>query len=151
MRLCGYMWRWPYSPAEGVMLLLGLSLARSVSAQLTCQAAEAAQNLTQPHYNNTANKNTNADFLMPFVQSFLYTVQPHPFPEESLNTSDRLDKLNSSLVQLQSSIYRIQANVTAVRHQINQTLSEPGHLKQEGSKHPVLRNGLRNHTTSDAD
>ncbi|MED6236017.1 hypothetical protein ATANTOWER_003245 [Ataeniobius toweri] len=82
MRLCGYMWRWPYSPAEGVMLLLGLSLARSVSAQLTCQAAEAAQNLTQPQYNNPANKNTNADFLMPFVQSFLYTVQPHPFPED---------------------------------------------------------------------
>ncbi|MEQ2281145.1 hypothetical protein AMECASPLE_027354, partial [Ameca splendens] len=44
----------------------------------------------------------------------------------SLNTSDRLDKLNSSLVQLQSSIDRIQANVTAVRDQINQTLSEPG-------------------------
>ncbi|MEQ2243567.1 hypothetical protein ILYODFUR_008259, partial [Ilyodon furcidens] len=81
MRLCGYMWRWPYSPAEGVMLLLGLSLARSVSTQLTCQAAEAAQNLTQPQY-NTPNKNTNADFLMPFVQSFLYTVQPHPFPED---------------------------------------------------------------------
>ncbi|XP_047208101.1 prominin-2 [Girardinichthys multiradiatus] len=82
MRLRGYMWRWPYRPAEGVMLLLGLSLARSVSAQLTCQAAEAAQNLTQPQYNNTPNKNTNADFLMPFVQSFLYTVQPHPFPED---------------------------------------------------------------------
>ncbi|MED6266255.1 hypothetical protein CHARACLAT_000234 [Characodon lateralis] len=64
------------------MLLLGLSLARSVSAQLTCQAAEAAQNLTQPQYNNTPNKNTNAGFLMPFVQSFLYTVQPHPFPED---------------------------------------------------------------------
>ncbi|KAM4730310.1 prominin-2 isoform 2-T2 [Anableps anableps] len=82
MRLYGNMWRWPYTGEVGTMLLLGFSLAQSVSAQLSCQAAETAQNLTQPHYNNTANKNTDADFLTPFIQSFLYTVQPHPFPKD---------------------------------------------------------------------
>lgn len=65
-----------------LLLLLGLSLARSVSAQHTCQAAEGAKNLTQPQYSNVGKKNTDATFLTPFVQSFLYTVQPHPFPKD---------------------------------------------------------------------
>lgn len=65
-----------------LLLLLGLSLARSVSAQHTCQAAEGAKNLTQPQYSNAGKKNTDATFLTPFVQSFLYTVQPHPFPKD---------------------------------------------------------------------
>ncbi|MEQ2188647.1 hypothetical protein GOODEAATRI_017119 [Goodea atripinnis] len=152
------MWRWPYSPAEGVMLLLGLSLARSVSAQLTCQAAEAAQNLTQPQYNNTANKNTNADFLMPFILMYqvgflvciaigiLYIVL---MPIIGFfvaccrccgNCGGKMyQKQTSSIHCLRRTLYfsvfaitiiifidRIQANVTAVRDQINQTLSEPG-------------------------
>ncbi|MEQ2229523.1 hypothetical protein ILYODFUR_019741 [Ilyodon furcidens] len=68
---------------------------------------------------------------MKVQQRFRGTVDPalqlvRCLHQESLNTSDRLDKLNFSLVQLQSSIDRIQANITAVRDQINQTLSEPG-------------------------
>ncbi|KAM6915838.1 prominin-2 [Xenentodon cancila] len=43
----------------------------------------------------------------------------------TVNTSVELNKLNSSLKQLQSSMDRLQGNVTAVRHQINQTLSKP--------------------------
>lgn len=42
-----------------------------------------------------------------------------------MNTDKGLKKLNSSLVQLQSSVDRLQANVTAVKNRINQTLSEP--------------------------
>ncbi|TDH01246.1 hypothetical protein EPR50_G00178260 [Perca flavescens] len=45
--------------------------------------------------------------------------------QETVNTSLQVDKLNSSLAQLQSSMNRIQANVTAVKNQINQTLSKP--------------------------
>lgn len=44
---------------------------------------------------------------------------------ETVNTSLQVDKLNSSLAQLQSSMDRIQANVTAVKNQINQTSSKP--------------------------
>ncbi|XP_038152397.1 prominin-2 [Cyprinodon tularosa] len=84
MCLCGNMWRWPNGASEGTMLLLllGLSLVQAGSAQLTCQAGESAQNITQPQYNNMVQKNSNADFLMPFVRSFLGTVQPHPFPTD---------------------------------------------------------------------
>ena len=42
-----------------------------------------------------------------------------------MNTDMELKKLNSSLVQLQSSMDRLQANVTIVKNRINQTLSEP--------------------------
>uniref|UniRef100_A0A8C9Y3W9 Prominin-1-A-like n=1 Tax=Sander lucioperca TaxID=283035 RepID=A0A8C9Y3W9_SANLU len=44
---------------------------------------------------------------------------------KTVNTSLQVDKLNSSLAQLQSSMDRIQANVTAVKNQINQTSSKP--------------------------
>lgn len=43
---------------------------------------------------------------------------------ESLSVKTQLDNLSSSLVQLQSSMDRVQANVTAVKTQINQTLSK---------------------------
>ncbi|XP_044069096.1 prominin-2 [Siniperca chuatsi] len=45
--------------------------------------------------------------------------------QETVNTSVTVNKLNSSLVQLQSSVDRLQANVTAVKNHINQTLSKP--------------------------
>ncbi|XP_061601189.1 prominin-2 [Cololabis saira] len=44
---------------------------------------------------------------------------------ETVNTSVELGKLNSSLNHLQSSMDRLHGNVTAVRNQINQTLSDP--------------------------
>ncbi|XP_014824147.1 PREDICTED: prominin-1-A-like [Poecilia mexicana] len=85
MHLCENMWRWPYSGAVGTMLLLllllGSSSAQGDSAQLSCPAAEVTQNITQPQYNGVLNKNTDVVSLVPFVHSFLYTVQPHPFPE----------------------------------------------------------------------
>nr|XP_020457426.1 prominin-1-A-like isoform X2 [Monopterus albus] len=45
--------------------------------------------------------------------------------QETLNTSVQLYKLNESLVQLQHSLDSLQANVTAVKNRINQTLSNP--------------------------
>uniref|UniRef100_A0A3Q4H6N6 Prominin-1-A-like n=1 Tax=Neolamprologus brichardi TaxID=32507 RepID=A0A3Q4H6N6_NEOBR len=45
-------------------------------------------------------------------------------PSEIQNTSRQLKTLNSSLVQLQSSADRVQANITAVKNSINQTLSD---------------------------
>ncbi|XP_022619372.1 prominin-1-A-like [Seriola dumerili] len=45
--------------------------------------------------------------------------------QETRNTSVQLDKLNSSLAELQSSVNSLQANVTIVRSRINETLSHP--------------------------
>ncbi|XP_078032302.1 prominin-2 isoform X3 [Epinephelus lanceolatus] len=45
--------------------------------------------------------------------------------QETVNTSLQLSKLNTSLTQLQSTTDRLQANVTAVKNRINQTLSNP--------------------------
>lgn len=42
-----------------------------------------------------------------------------------MNTSAQLNKVNSSLSQLQSSVDLLQANVTAVKNRINQTLLNP--------------------------
>ena len=44
---------------------------------------------------------------------------------ETVNTYFQLNKLNSSLAQLQFSVDRLHANVTAVRNNLNQTLSKP--------------------------
>lgn len=44
---------------------------------------------------------------------------------ETVNTSAQLNKVNSSLSQLQSSVDLLQANVTAVKNRINQTLLNP--------------------------
>uniref|UniRef100_A0A3B4WH53 Prominin 2 n=1 Tax=Seriola lalandi dorsalis TaxID=1841481 RepID=A0A3B4WH53_SERLL len=45
--------------------------------------------------------------------------------QETRNTSVKLDKLNSSLAELQSSVDALQADVTVVRSRINETLSHP--------------------------
>lgn len=45
--------------------------------------------------------------------------------QEIVNTNATLNTLNSSLAQLQSSANRLQANLTAVKKRINQTLSKP--------------------------
>ncbi|XP_072247126.1 prominin-2 [Leuresthes tenuis] len=45
--------------------------------------------------------------------------------QEISNTSVQLDKLNLSLAQLQSSADRLQANITAVKNEVNHTLSNP--------------------------
>uniref|UniRef100_A0AAQ4PJ95 Prominin 2 n=1 Tax=Gasterosteus aculeatus aculeatus TaxID=481459 RepID=A0AAQ4PJ95_GASAC len=44
---------------------------------------------------------------------------------ETVNISLELNHLNSSVVQLQSSVNRLQANLTAVKNQINNTFSDP--------------------------
>ncbi|KAM6922140.1 prominin-2 [Lycodopsis pacificus] len=44
---------------------------------------------------------------------------------ETVNLSLQMNRLNSSLAQLQSSMDRLQANFTAVKNQINNTLSNP--------------------------
>lgn len=44
---------------------------------------------------------------------------------DTQNTSVQLKKLNSSLAEQQSSVDILQANVTAVKNHINQTLSDP--------------------------
>lgn len=84
MRLRGSMKRqqgstWMFRAGVGA-LLLGLSLAQTTSPQATCGAAAAPQSLPEPNYEDTADQD-HGGFLSPFVQSFLGTVQPNPFPE----------------------------------------------------------------------
>lgn len=63
-------------------LLLGLSLAQSsVPPQNECQAVPVQQNLTEYEYQNTPEEYDDSEFMSPFVQSFLNTVQPNPFPK----------------------------------------------------------------------
>uniref|UniRef100_A0A3B4VL67 Prominin 2 n=1 Tax=Seriola dumerili TaxID=41447 RepID=A0A3B4VL67_SERDU len=57
------------------------------------------------------------------IHTFLTSVPQ--VRETLLNTSVQLDKLNSSLAELQSSVNSLQANVTIVRSRINETLSHP--------------------------
>uniref|UniRef100_A0A3Q1F1R5 Prominin 2 n=1 Tax=Acanthochromis polyacanthus TaxID=80966 RepID=A0A3Q1F1R5_9TELE len=67
----------------GVMvLLLGLSSARSVPPQAACSGAATPQNLTQPQYKEAVKEDTGVGFMAPVVQSFLHTVQPNPFPAD---------------------------------------------------------------------
>uniref|UniRef100_A0A3Q1F1R0 Prominin 2 n=1 Tax=Acanthochromis polyacanthus TaxID=80966 RepID=A0A3Q1F1R0_9TELE len=90
MALCENMrsWRWQGSAAAfravvGVMvLLLGLSSARSVPPQAACSGAATPQNLTQPQYKEAVKEDTGVGFMAPVVQSFLHTVQPNPFPAD---------------------------------------------------------------------
>ncbi|XP_059179877.1 prominin-2 [Centropristis striata] len=81
----GLSWRWQGSAgafrATVGLLLLGLSVAQSISPQ-SCPAAAAPQALVQPHYQDTEGKDSSAGFMAPFVQSFLNTVQPNPFPKD---------------------------------------------------------------------
>ncbi len=60
------------------VLLLGLSLVQSVSAQSVCPAAQTPQNLTQPEYHDQAE--AEEGFMKALVQSFLHTVQPRDLP-----------------------------------------------------------------------
>lgn len=77
-------WRWQgsagaFRTAVGV-LMLGLSVAQSVSPETVCPAAAAPHSLTQPQYQDTADPSVG--FMSALVQSFLNTVQPNPFPKD---------------------------------------------------------------------
>ncbi|XP_011601630.2 prominin-2 isoform X1 [Takifugu rubripes] len=61
--------------------LLLLSLLQSASTNAACPPAVVPQNLSQPHYQNTTGDGV-AGFVTAFVQSFLNTVQPNPFPQD---------------------------------------------------------------------
>ncbi|XP_041645852.1 prominin-2 [Cheilinus undulatus] len=63
------------------VLLLGLSLAQSIPPPAACGAAVSPQNLPEYQYQDTA-EGDNSGFLSAFVQSFLHTVQPNPFPKD---------------------------------------------------------------------
>nr|XP_029134978.1 prominin-1-A-like isoform X2 [Labrus bergylta] len=85
MGLCVNM-RWQQGSAgafrAGVgALLLGLSLAQSIPPQAVCRAALAQQSLPENQYHETA-EGDSGGFLSAFVQSFLNTVQPNPFPKD---------------------------------------------------------------------
>ncbi|XP_018539764.1 prominin-2 [Lates calcarifer] len=54
--------------------------------------------------------------------------------QEISTTTAKLDTLNSSLAQLQSSVDYIHANITAVKNRINQTLSNPNCTDCENQK-----------------
>ncbi|GLD66494.1 prominin-1-A-like protein, partial [Lates japonicus] len=54
--------------------------------------------------------------------------------QEIIITTAKLDTLNSSLARLQSSVDHIQANITAVKNRINQTLSNPNCTDCENRK-----------------
>ncbi|XP_070772118.1 prominin-2 isoform X2 [Enoplosus armatus] len=81
----------------GVLLLLGLSLAQSVPSQTACLAAAAPQNLSQPKYQSTAEEDTSVGFMAALVQSFLYSVQPNPFPKDLiLEIVREIDQMQSN-------------------------------------------------------
>ncbi|XP_040906134.1 prominin-2 [Toxotes jaculatrix] len=86
MGLCGSMTGWRCWGSAGALrasvgvMLLGLSLSQSVRPQAACAAAAAPQSLTQPQYQDTIGEETGAGFMAALVHSFLYAVQPNPFP-----------------------------------------------------------------------
>ncbi|KAF7644947.1 hypothetical protein LDENG_00213200 [Lucifuga dentata] len=82
MGLCERMRSWIVLRARVGVLLLGLSLAQSASPQAVCPAGGDLQNLTQPHYQDTAEVEEGVGFMSSLVQSFLSTVQPNPFPKD---------------------------------------------------------------------
>lgn len=74
-------WSWQgYTGAFSLGGLLLLSLLQSASTNAACPPAVVPQNLSQPHYQNTTGDGV-AGFVTSFVQSFLNTVQPNPFPQ----------------------------------------------------------------------
>lgn len=83
-------WRWRHGSAgvftAGVgALLLGLSLAQSVPPQDVCRTIPVQQNLTESQYQDqNTTEEIDSGFMSAFVQSFLGTVQPNPFPKELL-------------------------------------------------------------------
>ncbi|CAN9499828.1 unnamed protein product [Ophioblennius macclurei] len=64
-----------------LLLLVSLSQAQSVPPNTSCSAA-TPQSLNQTQYHNATTANTGAGFMAAFVQSFLNTVQPNPFPKD---------------------------------------------------------------------
>lgn len=68
-------------PSLGLLLLLLLSLVLPGSANAACPSAVVLQNLGQPQYQNTTGGTVVGSGLTSFVQSFLNTVQPNPFPK----------------------------------------------------------------------
>ncbi|XP_074531224.1 prominin-2 [Halichoeres trimaculatus] len=89
MGLCDRMscWRRRCSSSSGAFmagvgaLLLGLGLAQSVPPQAECRAVPVQQNLTEYQFQNTTEE-VDSGFMSAFVQSFLGTVQPNPFPKD---------------------------------------------------------------------
>ncbi|CAJ1067613.1 prominin-2 isoform X1 [Xyrichtys novacula] len=79
-------WRWQHGSAAAfkagvAALLLGLTLAQTAPPQTKCPAVAAQSNLTEAQYHNITDEDYSG-FLSAFVQSFLNTVQPNPFPKE---------------------------------------------------------------------
>lgn len=70
-------WSWQGYSLGGLLLL---SLLQSASADAACPPAVVPQNPSQPHYQNTTGGGVTG-FVTAFVQSFLNTVQPNPFPQ----------------------------------------------------------------------
>lgn len=90
MRLCSRTsgWSWQgytgtFMPSLGLplLLLMLLSLVQSGSANAACLPAVDLHNLSQPQYQNTTGGSVVGTGLASFVQSFLSTVQPNPFPQ----------------------------------------------------------------------
>lgn len=78
MRLCAATVGWSWRGYTGGLLLL--SLLQSAATNTACSPPVAPQNLSQPQYQNTTGDSV-AEFVTAFVQSFLNTVQPNPFPQ----------------------------------------------------------------------
>lgn len=60
------------------MQLVGSALSQSILSQ--CPEGAAPHSLEQPEYKDAVRP--EGDFMAPFVQSFLNTVQPRPFPKD---------------------------------------------------------------------
>ncbi|KAA8583823.1 hypothetical protein FQN60_015031 [Etheostoma spectabile] len=96
---------------------------------------QQVNNVVNESYRTVQEVTRNLDAIGPLLgteikERFRGTLDPalHSvklLDQETVNISLYVDKLNSSLAQLQSSMDRIQANFTAVKNQINQTLSKP--------------------------
>ncbi|KAG7236379.1 hypothetical protein INR49_001076 [Caranx melampygus] len=74
--------------------------------------------------------------LQPFLIPALHPVSH--LNQETRNASVQLDKVNASLVELQSSVNILQANVTTVRNRISKTLSNSNCVSCEAIK-PALQ------------
>lgn len=66
---------------EVLLLLLLLNPVQSASANAVCQGSAALQNLSQPQYEVTMEGDTAMGGMTVFIQSFLNTIQPNPFPK----------------------------------------------------------------------
>ncbi|KAM6956536.1 prominin-2 [Aplochiton taeniatus] len=66
------------------LMLLGPGLTATPPNQTTCPTRVTLVGLRQPQYQSNPGQKTEVGFLSDFVQSFLQTVQPHPFPTDLL-------------------------------------------------------------------